>query len=218
MNRSNLLRRNGNMSRRVAARRGRARGYTAIEVLISMTLFAIGAAGVIGMQRVTVQGTEDARRYEMAVNIANTWASRLQRDAMNWNLPIATNATTVKAGSRYVGLIGSSDCATKWCFPSTTLTDETPFYDLLGRERAEGSGDHAFCVQVRTDWVANPAIGGAAAPTGFARAEVRVVFRRLDRGIVGKCTDTDVFDPASTTFGTQHVFVHVTTQLRENTL
>lgn len=182
-----------------------------------MTLFAIGAAGVIGMQRVTVQGTEDARRYEMAVNIANTWASRLQRDAMNWNLPIATNAVAVKAGTRYVTLIGSADCAAKWCFPNIS-TDETPFYDLLGRERAEDSGDHAFCVQVQTDWVADPTMGGAPAPTGFARAQIRVVFRRLDRGIVGKCTDTAVFDPSSTTFGSEHVFVHVTTQLRENTL
>ena len=33
---------------------------------MAMTLFAIGAAGVIGMQRVTIQGGEDARRFDMA--------------------------------------------------------------------------------------------------------------------------------------------------------
>lgn len=190
---------------------------------MSMTLFAIGAAGVIGMQRATVQGTEDARRYEMAVNIANTWASRLQRDAMFWNVPYASNTTTVNGATRYVKLIGSTsspNCSTAWCFP-TGQTDESPFYDLLGRERVEGSGDHAFCVQVKTNWIANPSVGSSGsplpAPTGFARAEIRVIFRRLDRGIVGKCTDGTALDTASTTFETDHVSVHVTTQLRENT-
>ena len=60
-----------------------------------MTLFAIGAAGVIGMQRVTIQGGEDARRFDMATNIANEWIARLQRDATFWTQPNAENQNTI---------------------------------------------------------------------------------------------------------------------------
>lgn len=196
-------------------RRRRARGYTAVEVLMSMTLFAIGAAGVIGMQRATIQGSEDARRYDMAVNIANTWASRLQRDAAFWNQSYATNKVAVLAATRYVTLIGSSDCKAKWCNPTGALTDETSYYDLIGRERAKDSKDHAFCVQVKTDWVATPATAdGFATPGAFARSQIRVVFQRLDRGLIGDCTTLGDGDLAPETYQ----FVHVTTALRENTL
>ena len=50
--------------------RAHARGYTAVEVLMAMTLFAIGAAGVISMQKVTMQGGEDARRTSSCRSVA----------------------------------------------------------------------------------------------------------------------------------------------------
>ena len=66
------------------------RGYTVVEVMSAMTLIAIGAAGVIGMQRVTIQGGMDARNFDVATNIAREWQSRLQRDAaLNWTAPNA---------------------------------------------------------------------------------------------------------------------------------
>lgn len=196
-------------------RRRRSGGYTAVEVLMSMTLFAIGAAGVIGMQRATIQGSEDARRYDMAVNIANTWASRLQRDAAYWNQSYATNKAGVIAVTRYVTLIGSTDCKAKWCNPTGAITDETAYYDLIGRERPKDSKDHVFCVQVKTDWVATPASAeNLATPASFARSQIRVVFQRLDRGPIGDCTGLGDGDLAPEVYQ----FVHVTTALRENTL
>jgi len=66
---------------------GSRRGYTVVEVLSAMTLFAIGAAGVIGMQRVTIQGGADARNFDIATNIAREWQHRLQRDSLAWTEP-----------------------------------------------------------------------------------------------------------------------------------
>ena len=54
---------------------------------MAMTLFAIGAAGVIGMQRVTIQGGFDARRFDTGTNIAREWEHRLQRDSAFWTEP-----------------------------------------------------------------------------------------------------------------------------------
>lgn len=180
---------------------------------MSMTLFAIGAAGVIGMQRATIQGTEDARRFDVAMNLANTWASRLQRDAMFWNVNVVTNPADVAAATRYVKLVGGAACGTAWCTPPITAGD-SPFADLAGRDRPASPVelDHAFCVQTRLAWVANPSLGGVAAPTGFARAEVRVIFRKLDFGIIGDCALVPADPPSE-----EYHFVHVTTALRETT-
>src|SRR4029078_5845168 len=72
------------------ARTGKQRWYTAVEVLSALTLLAIGAAGVIGMQRVTLQGSEDARRFDVGGVLAKEWWPRLQRDSTHWTQPNAT--------------------------------------------------------------------------------------------------------------------------------
>lgn len=181
---------------------------------MSMTIFAIGAAGVMSMQRATIQGTEDARRYDQAVNIANTWASRLQRDAMFWNQSIVTYGPQVTAATRYVPQIGNAACANDWCTPNPAVAGESPFFDLDGRDVVPNppGQNHAYCVQVRLNWLANPAFNGFPAPTGFARAEIRVAWRRLDYGIIGDCANMPADPPM-----TEYQFVHVTTALRENT-
>jgi prepilin-type N-terminal cleavage/methylation domain-containing protein len=77
--------------------RGAARGYTVVEIMSAMTLFAIGAAGVVGMQRVTVQGGYDARRFDTATNIAREWQHRLQRDSAYWTEPNSINQANINA-------------------------------------------------------------------------------------------------------------------------
>jgi type II secretory pathway pseudopilin PulG len=99
------------------ASRANAGGYTSVEVLIAMTLLAIGAAGVIGMQRVTIQGGEDARRFDMATNIANEWVSRLQKDASFWRTqPDLSQLDTMGFGTTtWLKYIDS--CNNKFCTP-----------------------------------------------------------------------------------------------------
>jgi prepilin-type N-terminal cleavage/methylation domain-containing protein len=75
-------------------RRLAARGYTMIEILVSMTLLAIGAAGVMAMQKAAVQGHQDARQMDVANAIAREWMERLRRDAMMWT-PDATKPGVV---------------------------------------------------------------------------------------------------------------------------
>ena len=64
-----------------------ARGYTAIEVLMAMTVMAIGGAAVITMQKTSVTANLDARRADVANSIARTWVERLRRDGMAWTSP-----------------------------------------------------------------------------------------------------------------------------------
>ncbi len=67
-----------------AARSARERGFSAVEVIVSMTVFVIGAAGVIAMQRAAIRGNMEARQLDMGSAIAREWMERLQRDAARW--------------------------------------------------------------------------------------------------------------------------------------
>src|ERR1700722_13718834 len=71
--------------------RGRdPQGYTAVEVLLAITVMAIGAAGVMSMQSGAVAGDMESRRLDVANSIARTWVERLRRDSTVWTTPSAS--------------------------------------------------------------------------------------------------------------------------------
>lgn len=193
------------------------RGYTAVEVLSAMTLFAIGAAGVISMQRVTVQGGEDARRYDMATNIANEWLSRLQRDSMTWTKPNADEPTVTNIGTtQWLKDVATSGCITAFCNPplptsAATALGSSPAFDSWGRDVHKGSDDHFYCVQYKLQWIADPGTAPDLKITALMRAEVRVFWTRLEYATVKSCEGIDPdADP------TMYHFVYATTALRGN--
>jgi len=186
-------------------RRGRARGYTAVEVLMAMTLLAVGAAGVIGMQRVTIQGGEDARRFDMATNIANEWVARLQRDATYWTQPNSQSPTTIDLNqTRWLKNVDT--CGAVFCnipMPAAPANGLSPAFDNFGRDLPIGTTQATYCVQYRLQWIAAPGLGPAYPPplklTGLMRAEVRVYWARLEGTAIGNCTapPPEAIPPAS---------------------
>jgi prepilin-type N-terminal cleavage/methylation domain-containing protein len=206
----------------------RRRGYTAVEVLVAMTVFAIGAAGVIGMMKVTVQGGADARRRDLATSIAHEWTGRLQRDAMTWTLPNATNPTSnLMTNTRWLKDIGVSGCTgTSFCTPAIPTTGNepgsSPAFDLFGRDMptyAAGASEHFFCVQYRLVWIADPnnstQCGGVEpCKTALMRADVRVYWKRGEYGYIPDCSAAT--NPTATP--NQYHFVYATTGIRENQL
>jgi prepilin-type N-terminal cleavage/methylation domain-containing protein len=205
----------------------RARGYTAVEVLTAMTLFAIGAAGVIGMQRATVQGGADARRFDVATNIAHQWLFRLQRDSLYWTTPnnddrVNTNIVNTKWLSQLAtGPSCAAVSATGYCTPTIPATgSESPAADILGRDvGAAPPAEHFFCTQFRLRWIADPRAAPqcSAAPTdepcitALARVEVRVFWKRSELTPIGDCAGVD---PDSSPL--DYHFVYAASAVREN--
>jgi prepilin-type N-terminal cleavage/methylation domain-containing protein len=172
-------------------RRARSRGYTAVEVLMAMTLFAIGAAGVIGMQRVTMQGGEDARRVDMATNIANEWLSRLQRDASFWTEPSSDKPTTINLvqNTQWLKQVGSCNQFCKIPMPTTPSPEGlSPAFDMFGRDLPDGTKDAWYCAQYRLTWIQDPGTAPSLKLTGLMRAEVRVYWSRLEANPIGDCS------------------------------
>lgn len=223
--------------------KARARGYTAVEVLIAITLFAVGAAGVIGMLKVTIQGASDARRFDIATNIANEWISRLQRDSTFWNLPNSSNPT-LGLGSQpgelgttqwLKDILATCNGATnggKYCVPNGAIPSGTPnglssAFDIAGRDVSSGE-EHFFCAEYRMAWIAPPTNTSACTTpsgssiccpgpelclTALMRVDIRVYWKRQEYGSIPNCA-------AATPDATpnQYHFVYATTSIRENQL
>jgi prepilin-type N-terminal cleavage/methylation domain-containing protein len=204
------------------------RGYTAVEVLAAMTLFAIGAAGVIGMQRVTIQGGQDARRLDIATNIAHEWVARLQRDSMNWTQPSSKNpdVTNVYTATRWLTSVQSAACiAPNWCTPPAPATTPEGFayaFDVFGRDRMpnstdiNGLPDHHYCVQYRL-WWGRPL--GAAAPfneQATIHADIRVFYSRQEQLPIGSCANASIngITPDSANYREAFHMVYASTVLR----
>ena len=148
-----------------------SRGYTAVEVLMAMTVMAIGGAAVITMQKTSVTANLDARKADVANAIARTWVERLQRDAMAWTLPGPGGNGNNIGNTLIVGNVVNN--ANAWFLPANPPTPGTwsPAFDILGRDVALANAD--FCVNVRLNWLTNTGV-----PPGgdLIRADVRVIW------------------------------------------
>jgi prepilin-type N-terminal cleavage/methylation domain-containing protein len=126
------------------------RGYTAVEVLISIAIFGIGAAGVIAMQRASIQGNYDARALDLASSISREWQERLHRDATLWTAP----ANPPSAGTQWLNASGAAPNV--WFtpnIPSTNPDGISPAFNMLGQDLTLAQATNptqgaTFCVQV----------------------------------------------------------------------
>jgi type IV pilus assembly protein PilV len=165
------------------SRFGATRGYTAVEVLMAMTVMAVGAAGVISMQKASIQGNLDARKTDVANSIARAWIERIKRDAMLWTQPGPSNPTGGNLASAPILNAGINTNNGTWFLPlqDIALTGSTalsPGFDILGRDLPQADLAKAlFCANVRMTWLPVP-----AAPQDLIRVEVRVLW---PRGITG---------------------------------
>jgi prepilin-type N-terminal cleavage/methylation domain-containing protein len=204
------------LSRSLGAARNRERGYTVVEVLAAMTLFAIGAAGVISMQRVTIQGGTDARRFDVGANIANEWVFRLQRDSMFWTLPDSADPiTSNRAATRWLNTVSPMGTPPTWITPAIPTTAEggiSPAFDVFGRDLPAAAGvaeGLMYCTQIRLQWIADP---GASMQMGaLIRGEVRVFWPRLESKELTTCAGVSP-DAAPNDY---HI-VYVATVIRQN--
>jgi prepilin-type N-terminal cleavage/methylation domain-containing protein len=154
------------------------RGYTAVEVMMAMTVMAIGVAAVMTMHKTSVTANLDARKTDMANAIGRAWVERLQRDSMSWTAPSSVNPT----GDNFANaLLLASHVNGTWYLPTDEMNQTnpetmSPGFDILGRDLAQADLPTAlFCVNVRLTWLVARAL---PAEPGLIRADVRVLWPR----------------------------------------
>ena len=218
------------MSLRTRQARATAQGYTAVEVLLAMTVLLIGSASVMSMQKSAIQSNLDARKFDIANSIAHDWLERLQTDATQWTLPGAPGS----------GLPGVSNFVnTKWLTPGGTggngafgawfeptipgtygspgAEGNSPAFDILGRDLDLADARNAvFCTHVKIDQLELDAGGFPL----LLRATVIVFWQKQlvtsASPLGGNClAHFDVVADEAAHPGSWHI-IYVTTPIRKN--
>lgn len=144
------------------------RGTTVIEVMMALAVLAIGASGIMALQKLTIVANRDGRNLEIATEIARTWLDRMRADALLWNDPSDTTL------SRTVYLKGHVTDPTQlqWFRPLNATLGASGVHDALGLD-APNANDGPFCANVRLSW-----LRGSPPAGRVIRVEVRVYWLR----------------------------------------
>jgi prepilin-type N-terminal cleavage/methylation domain-containing protein len=163
-----------------------ARGYTAVEVMMAITVMAVGSAAVISMQKASIQGNLDARKTDVANSIARLWVERIRRDAMQWtqpgpSFPVQPPGNIATAAILNFGVVNN---AGTWFLPNQYLAaipPVSPGFDILGRDLPLADmtpsttpfvAGALFCTNVRMTWLS------PLSSLDLIRVDVRVLWPR----------------------------------------
>lgn len=141
-------------------------GYTIVELMMSLAVLAIGASGIIAMQKVTVASNQHAKNLAVATRISEAWADALAADASLWNS--TTDLTSETAWLRNTPTNGN------WIRPAWVDARQFgPAFSALG-DPVQTTSLAQFCTDIRLTWL-HPADPPGS---GLIRAEIRVFWKR----------------------------------------
>ena len=153
------------------SRHARPRGYTLVELMMAIAVFAIGVSGIIAMQKVAAAANEHSKALSVATNIAQAWADVLKADSS-----LYTQANLLN-NAQLLGLIGTNNSV--WFRPTWNTTKYIgAAFDALGKPIDETTDDPAtaqFCVHLRLTQLYPTSPG-----MNVMRTEVRVFWPRAD--------------------------------------
>ncbi len=190
------------------------RGYTAVEVMMAMTLLLIGSVGVMAMQRAAVQGNADAREMDVASSIARAWLERVERDATLWT---PSQIAVTPPANISSAILVNENLTGNWYVPKTRLAAsgtqndvESAGFDILGQDMDTlTAAGLRYCVNLR--------LTPLTVDQTLIRAEVRVFWPRnltqapdpnYCNSVPSASLDTDV---------QKYHFVYAATAVRQNT-
>lgn len=199
--------------------RRKARGYTAVELLMSVAILSIGVTGVVAMQKVTITSNQHAKNLAIATQIGQAFIDQLRADSLSWNHPSAQNLASDLNQTVWLSNV-PNDNSPEWFRPD--WDDGRQFgasFDAQGRP-ADPDGDIGirFCAHLRLSWLYPPI--GAMAGNGLIRAEVRVFWLREGQsGLENRavCADAEVPEDIGAAIDRYHL-VYNTSAIRQNTL
>lgn len=157
------------------------RGYTIVELMMAIAVFAVGLTGIAAMQTLAARGNTHAKNLAIATSVARSWQERLSMDGLRWGGPSRWPISNTDWLNQVT--IGNN----AWFVPAS-LGNSSAGADALGNPVAASSPDLVFCTHVRlTQMIRQP-------ESGLIRAEVRVFWLKPVWNVAGS---PDSWAPAS---------------------
>jgi prepilin-type N-terminal cleavage/methylation domain-containing protein len=150
----------------------RRRGYTIVELLMSLAVLAIGVSGVIAMQKVTLASNRHAKNLAVATGIAEAWADALAADATLWNNSADLGDTD------WLTTIQSAQL--QWFRPawSANRSFGAGFSPLGDPVSDTDTAQARYCTHLRFAWLHGDPNSTQPEGSGLIRAEIRVFWPR----------------------------------------
>lgn len=168
-------------------------GYTLMEVMVSLAVLAVGAMGIVALQKVAGVGNTNARNVAAANRVAAKWAERLELDGRSWS--------DISGFGGTYWLKGATDLPGQWISPAVKPLYASPEADVLGADLFDNDpAETAFCTLLRLTKF--PGYSGAL------RAEVRVFWSKAGDPADCALTAADV-DAAPGRYGSVHTLLTV---------
>lgn len=185
----------------------RSRGYTVVELMMAVAVFAVGITGIVAMQTVAAAANTHAKNLAVATSLARSWQDRLSMDATLWGGP----QEWTEDNMIWVDQVTANNNA--WILPAIQ-GDFGPAAGPRGEfvDHANDAEDVVFCTHLRlTRLLDEPG-------SGLIRSEVRVFWPKgpqsWDSGdpyCVSNAADIASIGSATDQFH----FVYKTTAVRE---
>jgi hypothetical protein len=145
-----------------------------VEILMAMSVLAVGVVGIISTQKVTVASNLHAKNLAMATHIAQSWLGLLETEGMLWS----SNGSLTRTD-----WLARVDDPTAWFRPVYDADRAFgPAFDVLGNPvpTLDQPDNAQFCVDLRLFRLTATSLGG-----GLIRAEVRVIWLRPESIVSG---------------------------------
>ncbi len=169
--------------RRRKVRAVSTRGYTVVELMMALGVFAIGVSGIIAMQKVAAAANQHSRALSLATNIAQAWQDQLSADSSLFN------QANGLLGTRWLAQLNGAGNQVGWFRPTYNQNlGIGAAFDELGNpvdETAANPKEAQFCVHLRLTrlYPTSPGIE-------VIRTEVRVIWPRAQGTMSQSFCDT----------------------------
>ncbi|NUP09350.1 MAG: hypothetical protein HOW73_25130 [Polyangiaceae bacterium] len=147
--------------------------------MMGLAILAVGAVGIVSLQRFAVMGTMTSRHITNVTNATASMLERMSAEAVLWT----DNSTSLSAAT--MPTLGPALANQgQWQRPTIRgfLIDGSP----IDADAAADNDPVAYCSHVRAVFLGNPSATGPTQATA-ARVEVRSFYAKTGRSVAREC-------------------------------
>ena len=177
------------------------RGYTMVEVMMGLSILAIGSVSIIGLQKYAAMGTMTSRHITSASAISAGVLEAMNAESLSW---VGNGAPAAVPDPALMPWLGSALLAADtlseglWTRPTIVAGTFNAFtIEGVPMDSGAPTAPTAYCSHVRAAWLGlqDQIILGDDLDAKAVRVEVRTFWAKSGRDISAECSNTTFTQP-----------------------